>query len=167
MQDNITEVPNLVAELYSLGLNSKITFVRGNSFSTFGVPREIMNQGYQTRTLPANVDQLEKLVNYIENFFPDYFSDTNRRKLEAALFTLRYKKRFLRCLAGSHDGVIYHDGYVGICEQVKPFANLSDWGWDLHAAWNSREAKSHRKKLRSCACIHGCNLSTAASHTLR
>lgn len=167
MGDNIAEVPYLVADLFSLGLNSKITFVRGNSFSTFGVPREILNQGYQTRNLPAHVDQLEELVNCIERSFPNYFSDTHRRKLEAALYTLRYKKRFLRCLAGSNDGVIYHDGSVGICEQVKPFANLSDWGWDLNAAWNSKEANSHRKKLRSCACIHGCNLSTAASHTLR
>lgn len=167
MRDNIAEVPTLVAALRKQGLNSKITFVRGNSFSTFGVPREILNCEYESGKLPADVDQLDELVSHFDKCYPDYFSDTSRCKLQAALYTLRYKARLIPCLAGFRDGVIYHDGHVGICEQIISFGHLSDWDWDLHAAWNSDDAASHRKKMRSCACIHGCNLTTAANLVLR
>lgn len=166
MRANLDEVEPLVDFLAQRGQRSKITFVRGNTFSTFGVPDTILNPEYQSEELPASVSQLRTLINRLDKRFPDLFDDYAHRKLSAALHTLEHRQRLVPCLAGDRDGVIYHDGHIGICEQVTPFGHLAAWDWDLDRAWNSDAANAHRALLHKCACIHGCNLSTGVAQVL-
>lgn len=167
MQSNIDGVEPLIELLQSRGLRSKVTFVRGNSFSTFDVPAAISNQEYESEEEPAAIAALTTLIDRIQARFPGYLGEYGRRKLEAAIYTLTHKARPLPCLAGDRDGVVYHDGHVGICEQVVPFGHLADWSQDLGRAWNSAAANDHRRQLTQCACIHGCNLSTAVAHAMQ
>lgn len=166
MRANLAEIEPLVGFLLGEGLRTKVTFVRGNSFSTFAVPATILNPEYQSEELPASPDQLRLLVDSLDARYPGFFDEYAHRKLDAALYTLTHRKRQVPCLAGDHDGVIYHDGHVGICEQVMPFGHLSEWDWHLDRAWNSAKANAHRAQLRHCACIHGCNLSTGVAHLM-
>jgi MoaA/NifB/PqqE/SkfB family radical SAM enzyme len=163
MRANLAEVEPLIEYLQNRGLRSKIAFVRGNSFSTFNVPDILLKKNYESNELPASVEELEGLVRRLKVRFPDFFDEYAHRKLTTAMLTLRKRSRHLPCFAGDRDGVVYHDGHVGICEQVLPFGHLSMWDWNLDSAWNSIEAQTHRKLLRQCACIHGCNLSTSVA----
>lgn len=164
MKDNIGDVEALIEDLESRGLSSKIALVRGNSFSTFGVPTELVDSTYDTLDMePASIAEINALISRLDERHPGYISAFTRRKLQAELFTLDTHTRDLPCYAGTHDGVIYHDGTVGICEQVVPFGHLAEWDWDLSRAWNSEKATAHRQKLTTCACIHGCNLSTSVA----
>lgn len=164
MKENIDEIETLVDELEERGLSSKIALVRGNSFSTFGVPDELVDRTYDTLDMePVSNDEIRRLINRLDERHPGYISTFTRRKLQAELFTLDTHARDLPCYAGTHDGVIYHDGTVGICEQVVPFGHLAEWDWDLSRAWNSARASAHRRMLTTCACTHGCNLSTSVA----
>jgi len=62
----------------------------------------------------------------------------------------------MRCLAGKVIGVLYPSGEVAICEQKKPFANLSAFGLDFKKLWHSEAAEVARRGARGCSCSHGC-----------
>jgi len=62
----------------------------------------------------------------------------------------------MRCLAGKIIGVLYPSGEVAICEQKKPFANLSAFGLDFKKLWHSEAAEAARRGARGCSCSHGC-----------
>jgi len=162
MQDNINNVAELVDFLEQKKIPSKLSIIRGNSFSTFGVPAGIIDNGYEPRhgILPE-IGEIEKLLHSIGKKHPNYFNAGQKRKLGIMLDTLKFKERRFICYAGYKDAVIYSNGDVALCEQVKPFGSLVDWGWNFKAAWNSREAWQQRWQLTKCACIHGCNISTS------
>lgn len=166
MRSNLAEIEMLIAFLQDRKLRCKISFVRGNSFSTFHVPKSLLNKEYESSESPAEVHELEALLGRIQINFPLFFNDYSLRKLENAIAVLKNCSRQLPCYAGDRDGVVYHDGLVGICEQVIPFGHLSSWAWNLNNAWNSKAAQEQRRLLRRCACIHGCNVSTSVAAVL-
>lgn len=173
MRQNLAEIEPLIDELERLGFPSKLSIVRGNDFSTFGVPADILDGEYNPNTeVAVDVPETEQMLQRVEARHPRYFGSQQRLKLKVMLDTLSTKRRQLPCYAGYEDAVVHNDGSVGICEQVTPFGNLADWNWSFEAAWNSAEAMEHRLKLTACACIHGCNVSTsvglhaAAQHPL-
>jgi len=162
MKQNISEIEDLVNYLEKQGYSSKLAIVRGNSFSTFGVPQGILNPEYNPRAKAAvEAKEIEQLIEKISKKHPKYFTFFEKIKLKIILNTLIFKRRQLFCYAGYNDAVVYSNGDIGMCEQVKPFGNLSDWNWDLRKAWNSKEAIKHRAQLTSCACIHGCNIGSS------
>jgi len=162
MRQNISEIEELVDYLHGRGYPSKLAIVRGNSFSTFGVPQEILNQEYNPRTDSAvEVKEIEQLIEKISKKYPGYFTFFEKIKLKIILNTLTFEERQFFCYAGYKDCVIYSNGDIGLCEQVKPFGNLATWNWDIKKAWNSKEAENQRKQLTSCACIHGCNIGSS------
>jgi sulfatase maturation enzyme AslB (radical SAM superfamily) len=168
MKDNISGIGDLVDDLQERGIPSQLTFVRGNAFSTFGVSKEILAPDYgpvvDVAIPPA---RLRRLIQKIEQDHPGYFSFLQKKKLNIMLKTLTSKKRQIDCYAGYGEGVLFSNGDIGLCEQVRPFGNLAQWGWDLRKAWNSAEAIRQRMLLRNCACLHGCNITTSLLHRWR
>ena len=162
MKQNLDEFGPLVDLLEEKGIPSKLSIVRGNSFSTFGVPAEILDADVEPNTeVMIDVPTTEAALQRIGTKHPTYFDAFQHRKLKIMLDTLKTRQREFSCRAGYEDAVVYNDGSVAICEQVRPFGNLADWNWDFLSAWNSRQAMEHRLKLTACACIHGCNITTA------
>jgi len=164
MKRNLDDIRPLVHHLKLLDLEHKLTFVRGNSFSTFNVPKKILRLDYDTKEELPRYQEIEQLVQDITKRYPDYFNAFSQKKVTLTLDVLREKSQQFVCRAGAQDGVIFHDGTVGVCEQVVPFGHLSQWDWNLEKAWNSSLAMEHRKMLRGCSCIHGCNISTIAKN---
>lgn len=164
MKRNVEDIQPLVHHLKMLDLEHKLTFVRGNSFSTFNVPKKILRLDYDTQETLPSYQEIEQLIQNITKLYPDYFSAFSQKKVNLTLDVLREKSKQFVCRAGTQDGVIFHDGTVGLCEQVLPFGHLSQWDWNLERAWNSSLAMEQRKMLRGCSCIHGCNISTVAKN---
>ena len=162
MRENLGAVEELVDELERIGVPSKMSMVRGNSFSTFGVPAGIFKQEYEPQKpyLGNDIEDVKRFLNRVEAKHPDYFKGYQRAKLDIMLDTLKTRERRFACRAGFDDAVIYSDGSVAVCEQVVPFGHLEEWGWDLAKAWNSARAWEHRALTSGCACINGCNIST-------
>jgi len=169
MKPNIKEIIPLIRYLQKKGHPNKFSVVRGNAFSTFDVPEEILNKNYGPANddIAISADDLELLVKSIETHFPGYIDTSRKQYFETIIKVLRTKKRSYRCVAGYSDAVIYSTGDIAACEQVIPFGNLAQWGWDLLRAWRSPEANTCRMKLRSCACIHGCNIGSAINEEMR
>lgn len=163
MKSNLAEIPELIGILKQEDLKHKITFVRGNSFSTFGVPKDILRADYDSTELLPELSELEALASDISAQYPDFFDTYGLRKLTTTISTLKNRSRTGLCFAGSKDGVVFHDGSISLCEQVIPFGQLAQWGWNLYDAWNSSQANEYRDRLKKCSCIHGCNISTAAT----
>ena len=162
MRSNLPDIKELVDYLEYKKYPSKLTIVRGNSFSTFHLPSALLNAGYDTGQDEApSTEKIQKALKEIKSGHPSYFNAFQKAKLKITLDTLDSKMRQMPCYAGYDDAVIYSDGSIGICEQAIPFGRLQDWDWDLLKAWNSPEAMEHRVKLLSCACIHGCNITTS------
>lgn len=159
MKQNILQLKQLVEFLEERGYPSKLSIVRGNAFGTFGVPSDILNPDYNpVGDVSVEPEEVRKLLQRISKKYPKYFSPFQKRKLDIMLDTLNFKKRQVPCLAGYTQAVVYSNGGIGICEQVRPFGNLSRWDLDLEKAWNSKEAMEHRMKLLSCGCVHGCGI---------
>ena len=162
MRENLDSVETLIDDLERIGVPSKMSMVRGNSFSTFGVPASIFNDEYEPQKpyLGNDIEAVQQFLDRVEARHPRYFQGYQRKKLGIMLDTLKTGKRSFPCRAGYDDAVIYSDGYVAVCEQVTPFGHMKDWDWDLDKAWNSTEVWQHRALTSSCACINGCNIST-------
>lgn len=162
MNENMYNIVDLVDYLEENKINSKLSIVRGNSFSTFGLNKRIASDYYDPcNDVSINPDKVRAIINNISRKYNDYLSGSQKKKIEIMLNTIIEKKRQIPCYAGYKDCVLYSNGDIGICEQVKPFGNLSKWDWNVRQAWNSNEALDHRIQLISCACIHGCNISTS------
>lgn len=162
MRENLDSVEALIDDLERIKVPSKMSMVRGNSFSTFGVPVSIFKEEYEPQKPYINndIEAVQRFLNRIESKYPHYFAGYQRQKLNIMLDTLKMRKRTFACRAGYDDVVIYADGYVAVCEQVLPFGHLRDWNWDLAAAWNSVQVWQHRALTTDCGCINGCNIST-------
>lgn len=165
MRENIEEIERLVDYLEEKKYPSKLCIVRGNSFSTYDVPEDILDKAYEPpeNNLGVDIQKTHNIIKNIENKHPLYFNGRQKQKLELSLKTLLLKKRQIPCYAGYADCVIFSDGHIAICEQVKPFGNLSKWNFNIADAWNSKESWEHRRKLTKCSCINGCNLLSSIS----
>ena len=162
MRQNIAEIEKLVSYLEERGYNSGLNIVRGNSFSTFGVPQDILNPGYNPQTnVIFDVKEVDRLLKRISKSHPRYIGQFSMLLYKTILNTILRKKRLFSCYAGYEDAVVYSGGDIGICEQVKPFGNLAKWNWNFQKAWNSQEAMEQRSKLTTCSCGHFCNLKTS------
>jgi thermostable 8-oxoguanine DNA glycosylase len=76
---------------------------------------------------------------------------------------LKFGTKRVDCVAGRFDGIIYEDGAVAFCENLRAFANLKDYDFDFHRLWNEERTRRLQRSLR-CHCIHTCNLSTSMGH---
>lgn len=162
MKQNKDEIPSLVDYLESRKYPSIFTPVRGNTFSTFDVPTELLDTNcHSMEAGQLSVGEIKDLVRNVKGNHRFYFNRPYTRLLRLITNTLRQKKRQVPCYAGHEQAIIYNNGDIAICEQVIPFGSLANWNWSIPQAWSSPEAESHRQRTRTCACIHGCNLARA------
>jgi len=97
------------------------------------------------------------------------YSDCRNSLIEAYVKTMnkniikmkKFKKSFVKCLAGKYDAVIWPDGKVSMCEFTKPFADLKNYQFNFYRLWTSKSAWEMRKKICCCFCAHTCNLMSA------
>ena len=67
-------------------------------------------------------------------------------------------KAQLTCYAGTAGGVIYDEGTVSSCENLKPVGNLRDYGWNFQKLWFSPAMQARRKQAADgCFCTHESN----------
>lgn len=162
MKENTDEIVELIGFLRSKGFPSIFTPVRGNSFSSFNLDKDLEIEDYGPKTdNHVTIDEIERALSAISAKYPGYFRGHDKRLIDLIVGTLRFGKRQIRCYAGYEGAIVYSDGSVAVCEQLKPFGNLEEWKYDLLTAWNSEEAAGHRKRIANCACIHACSLSNS------
>lgn len=77
-------------------------------------------------------------------------------------FGVLYNNYKFDCVAGNYIGVIYSDGSVSVCEDIKPFANLKDYGYDFRRLWRKRISIP-----KGCSCIHGCFIAPSIQYSLK
>lgn len=161
-KNNRQNLLKLISELQDKRLKSKFTLVRGNSFSTFKVPQGHLKNDYgpQVSSLSLAPAEIRDFVLEVESKFPDFFYRQQREKIERQCKILEEKKRLYPCQAGIDEVVLYSDGSVAICEQTKSVGRLQDFDFNFNAIWNSQALLKARAATKSCACIHGCNIST-------
>lgn len=159
---NRNNLIELIGQLQLQKHPSKLTLVRGNSFSTFDVPYERLNRDYEPQAAGLSLTSVEvkEFIKEIENKYPNYFLARQKEKLELQASVLEYQKRISPCYAGSDEIVLYSDGKLGLCEQSKPIAKITDFTKGLDYFWNSPAALEWRAAMKKCSCIHGCNIST-------
>jgi len=155
---NIHELQSLIDYFKRAGFPFCIAALRGNEFSLFGLDGSLKEPDYNPQEgLIFDLSVAFKALDILR-LNADSVGKGTLRLFRIFCDTLRRKKRAVNCCAGYQNAVIYANGDIGFCEQVKPFGNLAKWGWDVSAAWGSPEAKTLREGTRRCACIDGCVL---------
>jgi len=163
---NIGELRDLVEFMIPFRIPLRFALIRGESFGTWNLPPG-SSSGIDPRDKESPlvpVDQLEAFFGWLrrrnaEAAFP-FWSPMQQDKIDLSLRMLREQKKCIACYAGSIDGVVYANGDVALCELTRPVGNLRDFDMDLEALWHSAEADAMREQIRTCFCIHGCNLVT-------
>ena len=70
------------------------------------------------------------------------------------LETLKYKKRIIKCFAGTNFAEILPSGDIITCGLTKEIlANVKDYNFNFKKAWYSKEAKIVRKKVKNNNCF--------------
>ena len=147
----------------------KFCIIRSSEFSIEGLSREDASRlpSGMGSFLPSLRD-LEEFCGRLETLNSEsqykFWTRFQQMKFKNSLQILKKKRRIFPCYAGAIDAVIYNNGDVALCEHTVPVGNLKDCGFNFHALWHSGAADALRKRIKKCACIHGCNLITAMSY---
>lgn len=167
---NYKEVGKLIKFVKEeLGISHGLQFVRDSEEHTFNIDKKILSDFTSKDILSLeemkNMNQiLERHMEMSEN--PLLLKVTNIFN-NYAIKILEGKRRLMKCSAGELDGVILTNGDVAFCEFTKPFANLRDYDFDFYRLWTSEKADEMRNKIRTCACIHPCNLMNSMRYDFR
>ncbi|MFA4952593.1 MAG: radical SAM protein [Candidatus Pacearchaeota archaeon] len=126
-------------------------------------------QGFFQRNKKTSIPPLDKmgeLNKRLDGRLKDNDLQIRINKMERKLSyqILNTRKRIMECVAGNYDAVIFPNGDVSLCEMTKPFANLKEFNYDFYKLWSSKKANKMREKIRSCSCIHSCNLINSMTH---
>ncbi|MBI3298617.1 MAG: radical SAM protein [Elusimicrobia bacterium] len=168
--DSLVEVfERCIAEA---GFAPTIQIVRGASNSVFNPPALLANSHFDPSPEDlvkgaADVDhiqaKLEALIGHFRATGRESIGIRTQQKVRYQLETLKYGSKRVDCVAGKYDGIIYEDGAVAFCENLKTFAHLRDYDYDFHRLWTAVRTRELQSTLR-CHCIHTCNLSTSMGH---
>lgn len=154
----------------------RLQIVRGASSSVYRAPRGLGASDLDPLSeddLVTKREELEQIHNVLKRIILKYrrqgiecISTFQQMKLKYQLETLLFGVKRVNCVAGRYDGIIYEDGTVAICENLKVVDSLANYDFDFHALWNSSKVRGLVKSLR-CYCVHACNLSTSIMHDMR
>lgn len=171
---NVDSLHDIFARcLDEVGFAPTIQIVRGSSSSVFNPPAVLANSRFDPPSAEdlvkgaAEVDhihaRLRELIERSRAAGRESIGIRTQQKVRYQLETLKYGAKRVDCVAGKFDGIIYEDGAVAFCENLKTFAHLRDYDYDFFKLWNDARARSLQSSLR-CHCIHTCNLSTSMGH---
>ncbi len=146
------------------GVELEYAIVRDPRYGIFNVPadmREELTELDSEQLLPDE-QEIARIINNNVDSERDLRTDLIRlcRKIELNV-VFKKEKTKIKCLAGYKDCVIYPNGDVSACEITKPFANLSEFNFDLHQLWNSEKAARTRKRISCCFCNHPCHIASS------
>lgn len=166
---NYREIDSFIEYMLPLNVPLKFNIVRGSNYGTFGLSPDISSEfdprSEDSASVSLNIAQLQELYHELnelnEKYQNNFWDELEQSKIHTTIGILKERRRVIPCYAGIIEGVIYSDGDVAICELTKPFANLREADYNFSNLWQSEEADLIRSKTRACACIHGCNLTTA------
>jgi MoaA/NifB/PqqE/SkfB family radical SAM enzyme len=165
---NYSKIEALIQYLLPLDIEMKFLIVRGSNYGTYKLNPQVSSEfdpiSEESASISLDVEQLESLYLTLKklnkNAKTEFWSELEQAKMYTALRILEEKRRVNPCYAGVLEGVIYSNGDVAVCEPTKPFGNLRESGYDFYELWNSDAAHWMRSQIRTCACIHDCNLTT-------
>lgn len=164
---NLGELEDFIERFRSQRVPLRFNIVRGGSFGVYQLPREAYSS-FDPRDKEESflsLEELKKIYGILkqknENGGFRFWSERQERIWQLSLGMIEQGNGIMPCYAPAMEGVLYSDGLFGHCELSKPFANVRDYGYDLGKVWASVEGVRMRRLLKRCACIHGCNLTTA------
>jgi MoaA/NifB/PqqE/SkfB family radical SAM enzyme len=163
---NFDELKAFVEFMIPMRVPLRFALIRGESFGTWNLP-DGSSSGIDPRDPESPLVPLEQLEAFFawlqkrnEEADAPFWSPMQQDKIELSLQMLREQKKCIACYAGRIDGVVYANGDVALCELTRPVGNLRDFDMNIERLWQSTGAEEMRRNIRSCFCIHGCNLVT-------
>ncbi|MBU0967489.1 MAG: radical SAM protein [Proteobacteria bacterium] len=164
---NLDELEDFIERFRSQRVPLRFNIVRGGSFGVFQLPRQAYGS-FDPRDKEESflsLEELKKIYEILKRKNEDggfrFWSERQERIWQLSLGMIEQGSGVMPCYASAMEGVLYSDGLFGHCELSKPFANVRDYNYDLGKVWASEEGVRMRRLLKRCACIHGCNLTTA------
>lgn len=159
MKDNHGQIEQLNKFVENeLGVYHRINLFRSASTDVFGISRDLLSDFSSARDseLALEMPEVERICQYFLS--KENWLEHHKMILRYSLQILRYRRKIFDCLAPQSNIVIYPNGDMSFCEFLKPIGNLRYNGFQLQKLWNARGSIALRKKLKSCVCIHPCNL---------
>ncbi len=159
-KNNYDQIEPIAELLWSdIGVEHAYDIVRGYGFSVWNMPANVgQEEGPRDSDLPP-AEKLEEIVAAIRRI-DEREGGTMApfvRQLEVQVGQYLNQPAPFRCLsAGRVTGVVYSDGSVAACEFTLPFANLSEFDFDIHALWTSAAGEKRRGEIKTCSCSHSC-----------
>jgi MoaA/NifB/PqqE/SkfB family radical SAM enzyme len=141
-------------------------FVRSAKFDTYNINCDILENfdPQEIKDILLSIDEMKETIE--KGFFADdkgnsLLNNYVRIMNEGVVEMKQNKTKFIECLAGLYDGVIYSNGDVAMCEFTKPFGNLRQFNFDFYTLWTGSKAKLRRNDIKNCFCAHNCNIMNA------
>jgi len=143
--------------------------VRNVETTAWNIPRAIKeaNTGPKKSVLPP-VEAFDRIARDLKKLNRRSANPANAFHVHnlAQLEMVKTGRPQFKCVtAGQAIGVVYSNGGVAHCEFTKPFAKLSEFGWDFQALWRSEAAEQRRRQIGQCYCIHGCFHGTSVEYS--
>lgn len=164
-KQNLSEMAELIDLLGPLGIEIRVNLVRGETSGTFGVSTESSSHAdpKEGSDIALDTAEMQGLYGLLceKNRQYGFWTERLRRVYEIGMQVMCERRKVLDCYAGTIDAVIYANGDVAFCELTKPVGSLRDCGFDLRRLWHGPDAEAMRRRVRSCFCTHGCNISTS------
>ncbi len=168
---NKDELTELITHLNRFGIESKVQVARGINHGLYNLGKDVQSDfnPKDPHSVELSFEELERVYGDLSELNKKlknrFWTNMQRLKFRYMLNMIKEKKpQFDRCFAGLVDAVVYSDGSVAHCEMTKPFANLKDYDYDFYRLWKSDPANRMRDRIKSCFCIHGCNMITSMNY---
>jgi len=167
---NYKEIVELINKIKELGEFHGLQFIRDSDEHTYNIDKNLVSDFscVDDIVLLKDMEEMQaKLKELVQANDSGLLMEVTKLFNENVITIIKTKKRVVNCLAGKVDGVVLTNGDVSMCEFTKPFANLRDYDYDFYKLWTSEKANEVRGKLKSCACIHPCNLVNSMRYDLK
>lgn len=160
--ENQTKLKDTYNYLKTLNPNSIfLNIARGNT------KEGIKNINHENYKELNNIIKKDLLTNQLKGFSNFSFSKlsklTNIKTHEIIARTVEQNKFQTPCYAGTLNVIMDETGNLYPCELIhEKIGNLREKNYNFKKAWNSKEAKEIRKKIKDsrCFCTHECFINT-------
>lgn len=168
-KDNLSNMEAFLTEVSQLKVPLIFSIGRGTNYNLFRISRD-KKRDFNPRNAEVieSISDLEMVREVIRaNTNRSEFVNWNifqRIKFDLSIDIIKKRRRLFDCQAGYLDGVIFNDGSVALCELTNPIGNLMDYDIDFTKLWWSDPANKMRESLKTCCCIHGCNITSSMQY---
>jgi MoaA/NifB/PqqE/SkfB family radical SAM enzyme len=165
---NFDEIEKTIKDIQHLKIKHIFTVVRAHTFGLWDLPQSVSNSKVAPKDSKSQellpVDRLDEVYNLIDSMNKKskfkFLKKAHQLHLKYSIDMSKTNKKIHDCYAGKINGVMYPTGEVACCEFTKSIGNVKDYNLDFSKIWNSQEALKIKNQIKSCYCIHGCNMAT-------